>query len=52
MYGLTTIKGYIKTLTPIHHGGDEKTGSETLRIGTALTGASAEEKFVVARLRF
>ena len=30
----------------------EKTGSETLRIGTALTGASAEEKFVVARLRF
>jgi len=30
----------------------EVTGSETLRIGTALTGASAEEKYVVARLHF
>jgi len=30
----------------------EKTGSETLRIGTALTGTSAEEKFFIARLHF
>jgi len=30
----------------------EVTGSETLRIGTALTGTSAEEKYFVARLHF
>jgi CRISPR/Cas system CMR subunit Cmr4 (Cas7 group RAMP superfamily) len=29
-FGIKTIPGYFLTLSPIHHGGDQKTGSETL----------------------